>query len=73
MSKMLGPLRGDFFLLSLYSTSDLGIVVASLLSFCEHVTKITRKEQQRASLIHRLFTTKRLYWSRPLSYMFVPF
>ena len=41
------------------SYCDLGIVIDSQLSFCEHVTKIARNAQQRASLIYRCFTTKR--------------
>jgi len=40
------------------SVRDLGVVVDSHLCFSEHIANIVRKAHQRASLIHRCFTSK---------------
>jgi len=40
------------------SVRDLAVVVDSHLCFSEHIANIVRKAHQRASLIHRCFTSK---------------
>jgi len=49
---------GTEFLTVSENVCDLGVVVDSHLRFSEHVTKIVRKAQQWANLIHRCFTFK---------------
>ena len=40
------------------SMSDLGVLISSSLCFNDHITNITGKVHQRASLIHRCFSSK---------------